>query len=209
VVLSGVKLPEYAADPGFVAPNDNKEIFHDEAAFGQFVYDLDVRQPLLVGAHLILAFHNVNPLAFQNPAGLTSGPEIKVQNGLVIFLPAIRGGIVVVVLLKILVPIMRRAARGVHVGRVKDHNIQGPCSVGQRPGVNPLIQIGWMELELLDVNALPEDPFAVRDIGNLGPGGNVEPHHLREHFVICPDVRGEDQVVGCHATGNPLCLLWF
>ena len=119
-----MKLLQYATHPGFVAPNDHEEIFHEEADLGQFVYDLDVRQALLIGAHLVLAFHNVNPLALQDPVGLMSGPEIKVQNRLMIFLAAIRGGIVLIVLLKILVPIMRRAARGVHVGGIKNHNIQ-------------------------------------------------------------------------------------
>jgi hypothetical protein len=209
VVLSGVKLLEDATHPGFVVPNDNEEVFHEEADSGQFVYELDVRQTLLIGAHLILAFHNVNALAFQNPVGLMSGLEIKVQNRLMIFLSAIRGGIVVVVLLEILVPIMGRAARAVHVGGIKNHNIQRPGAVGQRPGVNPLIQIRWVELELLNVNALPEDPFAVGHIGDLGPGGNVEPYHLWEHFVICPDVGRKDQLVGCDSTGNPARLLWF
>lgn len=96
------------------------------------------------------------------------------------------------VLHKILVSVMHCAARGVHVRGIKNHNIQRSCLVGQRSGVNPPIQIRWMELELLNVNALPEDPFAIGDIGNLGPGRNVEPHHLGEHFVICPDMGGKD-----------------
>ena len=87
---------------------------------------------------------------------------------------------------------MRRAARGVHVGGIKNHNIQRSCLVWQCSGVNPLIQIRWMERELLNVNALPENSFAVGDISNLGQGGNVEPYHVWEHFVICPDVGRKD-----------------
>jgi len=64
-----------------------------------------------------------------------------------------------------------------------------------------------MELELLNVNALPEDAFAIGDIGNFGPGGNVEPCHLWEHLVVRPDVGGKNQLVGCHSAGNPLGLL--
>ena len=78
MVLSGVKLLQDAAHAGLVAPNDNEEIFHQEADSSQFIYDFNVRQALLIGAHLILAFHDVNALGFQNPVRLASRLEIKV-----------------------------------------------------------------------------------------------------------------------------------
>jgi predicted ATP-dependent Lon-type protease len=73
-----MNLLQDAADPGLVAPNDHEQVFHDKTHLGQLVYELDMRQPLLIGANFILAFDNVSSLIFQHPVGLAGRFEVEV-----------------------------------------------------------------------------------------------------------------------------------
>jgi len=86
VILARVNLPEYAAYAGFVHADDHEQILHNEAHVVQLVDDFDVREALLVGANLILTFHDVNTLRFEDTVSFLRSFEVQVEDGIVIFL---------------------------------------------------------------------------------------------------------------------------
>jgi hypothetical protein len=55
-----MSLSQQATHPRFPVPHYNKEVFHDETAGLEFVYQFNVGQPLLISADLVLAFDYVS-----------------------------------------------------------------------------------------------------------------------------------------------------
>ena len=86
MILARVNLPEHAAYAGFVHADDHEQILHNKTHSVQLVDDFDVREALLVGANLILAFHDVNTLRFEDTVSFLRSFEVQVEDGVVIFL---------------------------------------------------------------------------------------------------------------------------
>ena len=96
MVFARVNLPEYAAYSGFVHAHDHEQILHNEAQLIQLVDDFDVSEALLVGANLILAFHDVNTLRFEDTVSFLRSFEVQVEDGVVIFLRRVLRAVVVI-----------------------------------------------------------------------------------------------------------------
>lgn len=143
MVFTGVQLPEDTAHAGLIPANADEQIFGDKAYLRQFVDDLYVREPLLVGAHFILAFHNVNAVGLQHATSLVRAPEVKVENSLVIFLPSVLSGIVIIVLLEVLMVLMGRPSGRVPVWRIKNNAIESRIAARKVPAVHALAQVSW------------------------------------------------------------------
>jgi len=74
--------------------------------------------------------------------------------------------VVAVIVFVVLMSVVRRSTRCVHVRRIEHHRIEGPTFVGQLPAVNPGSDVGIVQLVALTVEALPEHAFAECDISD-------------------------------------------
>ena len=68
-----MNLPEDSAYAGFVHAEYHEQILHNEAHLCQLVDDFDVRETLLVGANLILAFHDIDAFGFEDTCDYLRG----------------------------------------------------------------------------------------------------------------------------------------
>src|SRR5579863_450776 len=66
VIFSGMDLRQHPADAGPVVTHEHKQVFNDKSLFGQRVDDFHVGEPLLVGAHFIGAFDDVDAVLAQH-----------------------------------------------------------------------------------------------------------------------------------------------
>lgn len=106
MVLPCVDLPQDAAYPRPTGPHQDEQVFSDEHVRLQMINKLNVGQSLLVGAHLVLALHNQNPLRFEDPPRFPATCEVEVQDRfMVLMLPVGRGVILVVVLVVLVVDV--------------------------------------------------------------------------------------------------------
>src|SRR5271165_120200 len=123
MVFPRMYLLQDPTNSGLALSHHNEEILNNEALCGEFIYDLNVSQPLLVCAHFILALHNVYALPAKDPPSLIGRREIKIEDGLMILLLRVTGAIIAIILLEILVTVVGRPSGSMHVRRVKDHHI--------------------------------------------------------------------------------------
>ena len=86
VILAGMCLPEQSADPRLSFADNNEQVFGNESISCQLVDYFDMCQSLLIGAYLVLAFHNVNTALAQDSPRLTRGGKVQVQYRFVVFL---------------------------------------------------------------------------------------------------------------------------
>ena len=81
MVLARVNLLLQPGHHGSVRSRDHEKILRVEAEALVLVDDLDVGQPLAIGADLILTLDDQHPFAPQNAPGLTTGLEVQVGDG--------------------------------------------------------------------------------------------------------------------------------
>ena len=86
MILSGVSLPNYSANPWTIAAHENKEIFNNEPIGRVLVDQFDVSKSLLIRTDLIRTFHDKNAFVPENTIGFLSGLKIKLQYCLMVFL---------------------------------------------------------------------------------------------------------------------------
>ena len=90
---------------------------------------------------------------------------------------------------------MRRAPRGVHIGRVKDDTIYRRVLVRKFPAINPSLEIGREQLVTPCRHVPPENAPAEGDIGNHASRRNVKIQNVRKHIIIPAEVGAEDQLI--------------
>jgi len=202
-------LAEHSAYPWLVLAEHHKEILHHEAHGAQLVDDFHMGQPLLIGANLVLALHNINPLGLQHPVRFRRPFKIKVEDGFVIFLCAIFRTIVVIIVLEILVVLMRGAAGRMHVGRIEHYAIKGRIAIGQLAAIHSVAQVSCSNVVRARWNILPEHPLAVSDIGHKAALRHKELQHVGEYLVVGGLAGREDKLVCRDAPGHAPCLLWL
>jgi len=130
VVFTRVCLAEACANAWPIKSHQDEEILRDEPEFAKLVDQLNVCQPLLIGAHLIPALDYVNALFAQDTSSLLRCAKIEVEHGFVIlFRGSVLGLVVAVIVLVVLVFRVSRPARGVHVWGVEDNAINGVTPV--------------------------------------------------------------------------------
>lgn len=76
MVLSRMDLFLESAHARLVLPHDNEEIFRVKSDGFVFVYDFNMRQPLSVGTHFVLTFHDENAVVLENAVGFTPSLEV-------------------------------------------------------------------------------------------------------------------------------------
>jgi hypothetical protein len=74
-----------------VRPHHDEQILGVESPRLIFVDDFNMREPLTIGADLVLAFDDKNPVGPQNAMCLSTGLEIQVEYGIVPSWSAIGG----------------------------------------------------------------------------------------------------------------------
>jgi hypothetical protein len=201
MVLAGMNLFEHTADARFASAHHDKQVFTDEADRRQLVDDFHMCEPLLVGAHFILALHDAQAFRTQDPPGFAGAVKVQVQNSFVVLLFCPIAGLVVpVIALIVLMPHMSGSTRRVHVGGIENEAIHGTVAIRQLSAVNSVLQISGQHSVLVSWHVSPKDPIAVGDIGNGAAGRDVKGQHVREYFVVCALVGREDQFIGRDAS---------
>ena len=89
--LARVLLLLETANGGTVWTNDDEQVFTVEADGLEVVDDLDMSQPLLVGADLILTLDYADTVVFEDTTRLIASPEVQVGDGGVPFGSALGG----------------------------------------------------------------------------------------------------------------------
>ncbi len=80
MILSGMDLFYQSANSRAVWPNQYKQVSSIKAHFLIAIDDLNMRQPLSIGTHFVLAFNDECSISFENPGNFFSRPHIKIQN---------------------------------------------------------------------------------------------------------------------------------
>ena len=143
-----------------------------------------MREALLVGANLILTFHDVNTLRFEDTVSFLRSFEVQVEDGIVIFLRRVLRAVVVIVVLEVLVILMRCAAGRVHVRRIKYHTIERGVAVGQLAAIHACPQVAGSQGIRAFGHLFPKHALAVGDIGDQASFGHIELQNVREHLVV-------------------------
>jgi hypothetical protein len=202
-----MRLSQHPADARAIVPKHDEKIVNFESHLRQLVDDLDVGEPLPVGADFILAFYDQDAAGFQHTKRFPRAAEIQVQHRLVVLLGRMGDAVVVVVLFVVLVVLVRRSPWRVHIWRIKHDAVNHAVAIRQLPAVNTGGQIGRAEIVCTGPDVLPEDPLAIRHVRNEAAFRDVQGEHVREYLVIGSLIGGEDEFIGCNATRNPVRLL--
>jgi hypothetical protein len=200
-------LPEDAANPGPVHANHHKQVLHHKSHPAEFVDDLDVGQPLLVGAHFVLAFYYVDSIWLEDAVGFPCAHEVEVKDRLVILLRAVLSPVVGVIDLEVLVLLVGSPARCVHVRRVKNHAVHRGVTVREFPTIHARAEVGGAQIIGACRDILPKHPLAIGHIRNQAALGHIEPEDLWKDLVIRCLVSREEQLVGGNAPSDPVGLL--
>lgn len=87
MVLPSVDLPENPAHAWLVVAHEHKQIFNYEPVRSELIYQVYMRQALLVGTHLMAALHDLYAFVLQDPVRLAFQTEAQIEHGLVVLLP--------------------------------------------------------------------------------------------------------------------------
>jgi hypothetical protein len=202
-----MRLSQHPADARPIVPKHDEKIVNLESHRGQLVDDLDVGEPLPVGADFILAFYDQNAAGFQHAKRFPRAAEIQVQHRLVVLLGRMSGAVVVVVLFVVLVVLVRRSPWRVHIRGIEHDAVNHAVAIRKLPAVHAGGQVRRAKIVYTRSDALPEDPLAIRHIRNETAFRDVQGEHVREYLVIGSLIGGEDEFIGCNATRNPVRLL--
>jgi len=137
VVFAGVNLSQEPAHAGFVCAENHKQVFYHETHYGQFVDDLNVGKPLLVGADFVLALYDIDTFWFQHSISLVCPFEVEIEHRFVVFFQTVFCPVIVVVVLEVLVILMSRATWRVHVWRIEHDAVDGCVAVRQITAIHP------------------------------------------------------------------------
>jgi len=165
-----------------------------------------VRQSLSVRAYFILALHDIDAVLFQHAPRFACRTEIEIEHRLMILrrlsvrlFPNLPHDIVIlfrvvgVVRLVVLVPVVCRAARCVHVRRIEHDREEALVFIRQLPAVDtaaaPLrqamaLQIARVQLVLPQIYSLPEHPSSVSHIRDLRALRHVQFQDVREDRIV-------------------------
>ncbi|PRP93054.1 hypothetical protein ENSA5_45460 [Enhygromyxa salina] len=211
-----MNLPQQSAHSGRVAAHEHEHVLAVKAHVLVPGDDLDVRQPLLVGADLVLALDDEDPARAEHTAGLEPRTQVEVSHGVVPLRAALPRVVGVAVCVGVAEGgmcagscpmILRPPEEALHVGRIQDEAVEAVVLVGQITAVDPVavanedvplahgeLEVGGVELVDPGGDALPKHTLAEGHVGDFAARRDVQPHQPREQFRVVPNVRGIDEI---------------